>query len=226
MMEKLFILHAECDQGPSTTSVRVAGSSLANPYAAISAGVGSLKGDQHGGATEQCLIQFESIGSTENIPDFLARAKDKKNKTLLYGFGHRVFKAYDPRAKEIKSMIFEFQEAMGIENDQLLDVALALEEAALKDEYFKKRNLYPNIDYYSGLLMRMMNIPSNMFNVMFAIPRSAGWIAHWREMMSDPVIKIYRPRQIYVGQALRDFVPIEERKDAAGFGLVSTTKLK
>ena len=121
---------------------------------------------------------------------------------------------------------YEFQQAMGIENDQLLDVALALEEAALNDEYFKKRNLFPNIDYYSGLLMRMMNIPSNMFNVMFAIPRSAGWIAHWREMMSDPVIKIYRPRQIYVGQALRDFVPIEERKDAPGFGLVSTSRVQ
>lgn len=136
MVEKLFILHAECDQGPSTTSVRVAGSSLANPFAAISAGVGSLKGQQHGGATEKCLKQYESIGSVENIPAFLERVKNKKDTTLLYGFGHRIFKSYDPRAKCIKNMIFEFKKEMNIENDRILNIALALEEAALNDEYF------------------------------------------------------------------------------------------
>jgi len=191
--EKLFILHAECDQGPSTTAVRIAGSSLANPFAAISAGIASLWGPQHGGATEVCLKMFSDIGSVENIPEFLQKVKDDKN-TLLYGFGHRIFKAYDPRAKILKKMLLDFNERIGAKPDRLLEVALALEEAALKDEYFVSRNLYPNIDFYSGLLMKLIHIPENMFNVIFAITRSIGWIAHWREMMGDSVIKIYRPR--------------------------------
>jgi len=191
--EKLFILHAECDQGPSTTAVRIAGSSLANPFAAISAGIASLWGPQHGGATEVCLKMFSDIGSVENIPEFLQKVKDDKN-TLLYGFGHRIFKAYDPRAKILKKMLLDFNERIGAKPDRLLEVALALEEAALKDEYFVSRNLYPNIDFYSGLLMKSIHIPENMFNVIFAITRSIGWIAHWREMMGDSVIKIYRPR--------------------------------
>jgi len=163
---------------------------------------------------------FESIGSVENIPAFLQKVKEDKE-TLLYGFGHRIFKAYDPRARAIKSMLLDFRTRVDAGPDHLLDIALALEEAALKDEYFQKRHLFPNIDFYSGLLMKSIHIPENMFNVIFAITRSMGWIAHWREMMSDSVIKIYRPRQIYVGQPERKFVKIEDRPPAPGFNLKS-----
>ena len=191
--EKLFILHAECDQGPSTTAVRIAGSSLANPFASISAGIASLWGPMHGGATEVCLKMFEDIGSVENIPAFLQKCKDDKH-TLLFGFGHRVFKKYDPRARILKNLLLDFRKKFDSKEDKLLNIALALEEQALADDYFIQRNLYPNIDFYSGLLMKSIHIPENMFNVIFSITRSIGWIAHWREMMGESVIKIYRPR--------------------------------
>lgn len=214
--EKLFIMHAECDQGPSTTAVRIAGSSLANPFAAISAGISSLWGTQHGGATEVCLEMFEKIGSAENVSEFLEKVK-KDKQHLLYGFGHRIFKSYDPRARIIKKMLLDYREYMDKKNEHMFEVALALEEAALSDDYFIQRNLYPNIDFYSGLLMKTIHIPDNMFNVMFGIARSIGWIAHWREMMSDSVIKIYRPRQVYVGHHEREFVKIEDRPPAPGY---------
>lgn len=222
--EKLFILHAECDQGPSTTAVRVAGSSLANPFAAISAGVASLWGTQHGGATEVCLQMFEDIGSIENIPAFLEKCKTDKS-TLLYGFGHRIFKSYDPRARILKKLLIDFRHYIDAKHDKLLEIALALEEQALQDEYFIRRGLYPNLDYFSGLLMKSIHIPVNMFNVIFAITRSVGWIAHWREMMGESAIKIYRPRQVYVGHRERQFVPIDKRPPAPGFNLKSYTEI-
>eukprot|EP00347_Sterkiella_histriomuscorum_P019425 403341672 len=212
--EKIFILHADNDQGPSTTTVRIAGSSLANPFACISAGVASLWGPMHGGANEEQMDIFQDIGSEENIPKFLDQVKRKEKK--LMGFGHRIYKSYDPRAKIIKQMCFELYYELGIK-DPLFDIALKLEELALKDEYFTSRHLYPNIDYYTGFLLNTLQIPRNMFCVIFAITRSLGWIAQWREMMSEPVTRIGRPRQIYVGEKLREFVQIDNRKDAPGF---------
>lgn len=197
-MEKIFILHAECDQGPSTTAVRIAGSSLANPFAAISAGIGSLWGSQHGGAAEECIKIFQSIGSIDKIPAFLEKCK-KDKETRLWGFGHRVFKNYDPRAKILKDLIREFNAQLGVKKDELFEIALEIERQALADDYFIKRNLYPNLDFYSGLLLKNLYIPQNMYNVIFAITRSIGWISHWKEMMGAQAIKIYRPRQIYVG---------------------------
>lgn len=159
---------------------------------------------------------FEDIGTIENIPEFLEKCKTDK-KTLLYGFGHRIFKSYDPRAAILKKMLIDFRQYIDAKHDKLLEIALALEEQALQDDYFQKRGLYPNIDFYSGLLMKAIHIPENMFNVMFGISRSIGWIAHWREMMGDSAIKIYRPRQVYVGHPLREFVKIEDRPPAPGF---------
>uniref|UniRef100_A0A7S3IQ05 Citrate synthase n=1 Tax=Strombidium inclinatum TaxID=197538 RepID=A0A7S3IQ05_9SPIT len=216
IMEKIFILHADCEQGPSTTAVRMAGSSLANPFAAISAGIASLWGSQHGGAAEECLKMFREIKSIDNIPEFINQCKHDKAKRL-WGFGHRIFKAYDPRATILKDLLIDFNQRIGVKNDSLFEIALEVERQALADDYFVSRGLYPNIDFYSGLLMRALHIPENMFNVIFAITRSIGWIANWREMMGAGPIKIFRPRQIYVGHKARDFVPIDQRDPAPGF---------
>lgn len=217
--EKILILHAECDQGPSTTAVRIAGSSLANPFAAISGGIASLWGTQHGGTSEVVLDMFEEIGSIENIPAYIERCKDKHSEksTLLWGFGHRIFKSYDPRATVMKELIIEFNQNVGLANDPRFDIACELERQVLADPYFVQRGIYPNINFYSGLLMQSLQIPKNMFNVLFGIARSVSWIAHWREMMGSKVIKIYRPRQIYVGHKHREFVKIEDRQPAPGF---------
>jgi citrate synthase len=191
IMDKVFILHADNDQGPSTTAVRIAGSSLANPFAAIAAGIASLWGPAHGGANEECLTMFENIGSVKNIEKFMESVKNKE--TRLMGFGHRVYKCYDPRAKILKKMCIDLHTRLGI-RDEIFEIALKLEEIALADPYFTSRSLFPNIDYFSGFILKTMQIPRNMFNVIFAVTRSVGWITHWREMMTEKVIKIGRPR--------------------------------
>ncbi len=190
--EKLFILHADNDQGPSTTAVRIAGSSLANPFASISAGIASLWGPLHGGANEEQLKIFEEIGKVENIASYLEKVKRKEKK--LTGFGHRIYKVNDPRSLIIKNMCKKLYQELGIEPPQLFLLAEKLEEAACSDEYFRSRNLYPNIDFYSGFIFEALQIPKNMFCVIFAIPRSLGWITHWREMMGESMIRIGRPR--------------------------------
>ena len=215
--EKLFILHADNDQGPSTTAVRIAGSSLANPFASISAGIASLWGPLHGGANEDQLNTFDEIGSVKNIPAYLEKVKNKEKK--LTGFGHRIYKTYDPRALIIKQLCKDLYKEIGMETPELFILAEKLEEAALSDEYFRSRSLYPNIDYYSGFIFEALQIPHNMFCVVFAITRCLGWVTHWREMMSESVIRIGRPRQIYTGHKLRPFVPIESRPNAAAFEL-------
>lgn len=215
--EKVFILHADNDQGPSTTAVRIAGSSLANPFASISAGIASLWGPLHGAANEDQMKTFAEIGSIEKIPAYLEMVKRKEQK--LTGFGHRIYKSYDPRSLIIKDLCKKLYVELGIPKPELFNLAEKLEEAALADDYFQSRGLYPNIDYYSGFIFEALQIPQNMFCVIFAITRSLGWIAHWREMMSEPVVRIGRPRQIYVGSKLRPFIKISDRKDAPGFSL-------
>jgi citrate synthase len=190
--EKVFILHADNDQGPSTTAVRIAGSSLANPFASISAGIASLWGPLHGAANEDQMKTFAEIGSIEKIPAYLEMVKRKEQK--LTGFGHRIYKSYDPRSLIIKDLCKKLYAELGISKPELFNLAEKLEEAALADDYFLSRGLYPNIDYYSGFLFEALQIPHDMFCVIFAITRSLGWIAHWREMMSEPVVRIGRPR--------------------------------
>ena len=210
-LDLLFILHADHEQNASTSTVRLAGSTGANPYAAISAGVSALWGPAHGGANEAVLDMLDSIGSTANIDKFLARVKDKNDSVRLMGFGHRVYKNFDPRAKIIRGMCYRVLEKLGRSDNPLFDLALRLEEIALKDEYFVSRKLYPNVDFYSGIIYSALGIPRSMFTVMFAIARTAGWVAHWQEMVSDPHMKIGRPRQLYTGPTKRDYQPIEKR---------------
>ncbi len=210
-LDLLFILHADHEQNASTSTVRLAGSTGANPYAAISAGVSALWGPAHGGANEAVLDMLDSIGSVANIDKFLARVKDKSDSVRLMGFGHRVYKNFDPRAKIIRDMCYRVLEKMGKGNNPLFDLSLKLEEIALKDEYFVSRKLYPNVDFYSGIIYSALGIPRSMFTVMFAIARTAGWVAHWQEMVSDPNMKIGRPRQLYTGPTKRDYQPIEKR---------------
>lgn len=210
-LDLLFILHADHEQNASTSTVRLAGSTGANPYAAISAGVSALWGPAHGGANEAVLAMLDGIGSSANIPKFLARVKDKNDNVRLMGFGHRVYKNFDPRARIIRSMCYRVLEKLGHASDPLFDLALKLEEIALKDEYFVSRKLYPNVDFYSGIIYSALRIPRSMFTVMFAIARTAGWVAHWQEMVSDPHMKIGRPRQLYTGSKQRDYVQIAER---------------
>ncbi len=198
-LDLLFILHADHEQNASTSTVRLAGSTGANPYAAISAGVSALWGPAHGGANEAVLDMLDSIGSVANIDKFLARVKDKNDSVRLMGFGHRVYKNFDPRAKIIRGMCYRVLEKMGKGNNPLFDLSLKLEEIALKDDYFVSRKLYPNVDFYSGIIYSALGIPRSMFTVMFAIARTAGWVAHWQEMVSDPHMKIGRPRQLYTG---------------------------
>jgi citrate synthase len=210
-MDLLFILHADHEQNASTSTVRLAGSTGVNPYAAISAGVSALWGPAHGGANEAVLDMLNGIGSAANIGKFLERVKDKSDSVRLMGFGHRVYKNFDPRAKIIRSMAYRVLEKMGTSNDQLFELALKLEEIALKDDYFVSRKLYPNVDFYSGIIYSALGIPRSMFTVMFAIARTAGWVAHWQEMVSDPHMRIGRPRQLYTGPTKRDYQAIEQR---------------
>jgi citrate synthase len=210
-LDLLFILHADHEQNASTSTVRLAGSTGTNPYAAISAGVSALWGPAHGGANEAVLDMLDSIGSVANIDTFLARVKDKSDSVRLMGFGHRVYKNFDPRAKIIRGMCYRVLEKLGHIDNPLFDLALKLEEIALKDEYFVSRKLYPNVDFYSGIIYSALGIPRSMFTVMFAIARTAGWVAHWQEMVSDPNMKIGRPRQLYTGPKQRDYQPIEKR---------------
>ncbi len=210
-LDLLFILHADHEQNASTSTVRLAGSTGANPYAAISAGVSALWGPAHGGANEAVLDMLDGIGSVANIDKFLARVKDKNDSVRLMGFGHRVYKNFDPRAKIIRDMCYRVLEKMGKGNNPLFDLSLKLEEIALKDEYFVSRKLYPNVDFYSGIIYSALGIPRSMFTVMFAIARTAGWVAHWCEMVADPNMKIGRPRQLYTGPTKRDYQPIEKR---------------
>ena len=202
-MDRIFILHADHEQNASTSSVRLAGSSGANPYACIAAGIASLWGPAHGGANEACLRMLEQIGTTDRIPEFIARAKDKNDPFRLSGFGHRVYKAYDPRAVVMRETCHEVLNELHIENHPILDVATELERIALSDEYFIERHLYPNVDFYSGIILNAIGIPTSMFTVIFALARTVGWIAHWTEMQEMPESRIGRPRQIYVGKTLR-----------------------
>ncbi len=210
-IELLFILHADHEQNASTSTVRLAGSTGANPYAAISAGVSALWGPAHGGANEAVLDMLDTIGSAANIGKFLARVKDKSDSVRLMGFGHRVYKNFDPRAKIIRAMCYRVLDKLGIGNDPLFELALILEEIALKDDYFVSRKLYPNVDFYSGIIYSALGIPRSMFTVLFAIARTAGWVAHWQEMASDPHMRIGRPRQLYAGPRQRDYQPIAGR---------------
>jgi citrate synthase len=209
-MNLLFILHADHEQNASTSTVRLAGSSGANPFACIAAGIASLWGPAHGGANEAVLDMLEEIEEVSNIDKFIARAKDKDDPFRLMGFGHRVYKNYDPRAKIIRQVCHEVLEEVDT-HDPFFEIALRLEEIALEDEYFVERKLYPNVDFYSGIIYRALGIPRNMFTVMFAIARTTGWVAHWMEMISDPKQRIGRPRQIYVGEPKRDYVPVSQR---------------
>jgi len=210
-LDLLFILHADHEQNCSTSTVRMAGSSGANPYSAIAAGISALWGPAHGGANEAVLRMLKEIGNTKNIPKFVKRAKDKDDPFRLMGFGHRVYKNFDPRATIIRDMCHKVLEKMGRTNSPLFELALELEQVALNDEYFIEKNLYPNVDFYSGIIYRALNIPLSMFTVMFAIGRSVGWVAHWREMITDPQGRISRPRQLYTGPVQRDYVPVEQR---------------
>jgi citrate synthase len=210
-LDLLFILHADHEQNASTSTVRLAGSTGTNPYAAISAGVSALWGPAHGGANEAVLDMLESIGSVDHIDEFLARVKDKHDSVRLMGFGHRVYKNFDPRAKLIRDMCYRVLEKLGKTNNPLFELSLRLEEIALKDEYFVSRKLYPNVDFYSGIIYSAIGIPRSMFTVMFAIARTAGWVAHWQEMVSDPNMRIGRPRQLYTGPTQRDYVAIDKR---------------
>ena len=209
-LDRIFILHADHEQNASTSTVRLAGSSGANPFACIAAGIACLWGPAHGGANEAALTMLKEIGSVKNIPAHVAKVKDKNSGVRLMGFGHRVYKNYDPRAKVMQKTTHEVLKILGI-NDPLLEVALELEQIALKDEYFIEKKLYPNIDFYSGITLRALGFPVEMFTVLFAVARTVGWIAQWKEMIEDPEQKIGRPRQLYVGPTRRDYVAVERR---------------
>ncbi len=210
-LDKIFILHMDHEQNASTSTVRLAGSSGANPFACIAAGIASLWGPAHGGANEAALNMLMEIGSVDRIPHFIERAKDKDDPFRLMGFGHRVYKNYDPRAKVMRKACHDVLKALGIKNDPLLDVALELERIALSDDYFVEKKLYPNIDFYSGITLKALGFPTDMFTVLFALARTVGWIAQWTEMIEDDSQKIGRPRQIYSGAARRSYKPIEKR---------------
>ncbi len=211
-LDKIFILHADHEQNASTSTVRIAGSSGANPFACIAAGIACLWGPAHGGANEAALQMLADIGSVEKIPEFIAKVKDKNSQVRLMGFGHRVYKNYDPRAKIMQKMCHAVLKETGHANDPLLPIALELERIALSDDYFIARKLYPNVDFYSGITLKAMGFPTSMFTVLFAVARTVGWISQWREMIEDPAQKIGRPRQLYTGAAKRDYVPLDQRK--------------
>ncbi|MDC0147551.1 citrate synthase [Alphaproteobacteria bacterium] len=210
-MDRIFILHADHEQNASTSTVRLAGSSGANPFACIAAGIACLWGPSHGGANEAALDMLSEIGSVDKIPEFVARAKDKNDPFRLMGFGHRVYKNYDPRARVMQKTCHEVLGELGIKDDPLLDVAMELERIALSDEYFIEKKLYPNIDFYSGITLKAMGFPTTMFTVLFALARTVGWVAQWNEMVEDPSQRIGRPRQLYVGATARDYTDISTR---------------
>jgi citrate synthase len=210
--ERILILHADHEQNASTSTVRLVGSSGANPFACIAGGIASLWGPAHGGANEATLKMLEEIGDVSRIGEFIKRAKDKTDNFRLMGFGHRVYRNMDPRAAIMRKTCHEVLEVLGLQDDPMFKLAMELEKIALEDEYFVSRKLYPNVDFYSGIVMRAMGIPNSMFTAIFALARTAGWIAQWSEMHSDPEHKIGRPRQLYTGEARREFVPIEKRK--------------
>lgn len=208
-VDRIFTLHADHEQNASTSTVRLAGSSGANPYACIAAGVASLWGPAHGGANEACLNMLEEIGSVDRIPEFIDRAKDKSDPFRLMGFGHRVYKNYDPRATVMRESCYEVLKELDLD-DPLLEVAMELERIALEDEYFKSKKLFPNVDFYSGIILKAIGIPTNMFTCIFALARTVGWISHWHEMLGQPGQKIGRPRQLYTGEAQKPYTPISK----------------
>jgi citrate synthase len=210
-MDVIFTLHADHEQNASTSTVRLAGSSGANPFACISAGIACLWGPAHGGANEACLRMLEEIGDVSRVGEYIERAKDKNDPFKLMGFGHRVYKNYDPRAKLMRKICHEVLQELGLENDRLFKLAMALEKIALEDEYFVEKKLYPNVDFYSGIVQRAIGIPTSMFTCIFALARTVGWFTQWEEMITDPEYKIGRPRQLYVGAPRRDVVPLDAR---------------
>jgi citrate synthase len=210
-MDRIFILHADHEQNASTSTVRLAGSSGANPFACIAAGIASLWGPAHGGANEAVLKMLRTIGSKDKIPEYIKRAKDKDDSFRLMGFGHRVYKHYDPRAAVMRKSCHEVLDELGVKNEPLLDLALELERIALEDDYFVSKKLFPNVDFYSGIILQAMGFPTSMFTVLFALARTVGWVAQWKEMVEDPQQKIGRPRQLYTGAAKRAYVPLEKR---------------
>jgi citrate synthase len=211
-MNALLIVQADHEQNASTSTVRTVGSSRANPFACVAAGISSLWGPIHGGANEAVVNMLQSLGSKANLPDAIRRAKDKDDPFRLMGFGHRVYKSYDPRAKVMRRIYEELLEELDLGNDPLFELAKELERLALEDDYFVKRKLYPNVDFYSGLIMKALGIPIPMFTAIFALARTVGWLSHWKEMIEDPEQRITRPRQLYVGSAERPYVPIEHRR--------------
>ncbi|MDH5488568.1 MAG: citrate synthase [Rhodospirillaceae bacterium] len=211
-MDRILILHADHEQNASTSTVRIAGSSGANPFACIASGIASLWGPAHGGANEAVLNMLEEIGTADRVEEFVKRAKDKNDPFRLMGFGHRVYKNYDPRAKVMRQTCHEVLNDLGIKDDPTLELAMKLEKIALEDEYFIEKKLYPNVDFYSGIIFKAMGIPTSMFTVLFAVARVVGWVAQWNEMIEDPSQKIGRPRQLYTGAPHRDFAPIDKRK--------------
>lgn len=210
-MDRIFTLHADHEQNASTSTVRLASSSGANPFACIAAGIACLWGPAHGGANQACLEMLKEIGTVDRIPEFIARAKDKNDTYRLMGFGHRVYKNFDPRATVLKQSADEVLELLGVENNPLLQVAMELEKQALADPYFAEKKLFPNVDFYSGIILEAMGFPTSMFTPIFALARTVGWISQWKEQISDPKLKIGRPRQLYKGETFRDYVDIEKR---------------
>ena len=210
-LDLILILHADHEQNASTSTVRLTGSSEANPFAATSAGIASLWGPAHGGANEAVIRMLEEISASGNLQKYVDRAKDKDDRFRLMGFGHRIYKNFDPRARIIREMCHELLTSLGSQSTPLFDTALELERIALEDDYFVERQLYPNVDFYSGIILRRLGIPLDMFTVIFALARTVGWISHWKEMISDPTSRIGRPRQLYTGSVVRDYVPIDQR---------------
>ena len=210
-MDLIFTLHADHEQNASTSTVRLASSSGANPFACVAAGIACLWGPAHGGANQACLEMLREIGTVDRIPEYIARAKDKNDPFRLMGFGHRVYKNFDPRATVMKESADEVLDLLGIENNETLKVAKALEKAALEDPYFAEKKLFPNVDFYSGIILEAMGFPTSMFTPIFAVSRTIGWVSQWQEQLSDPQLKIGRPRQLYLGETARDYVDIEKR---------------
>ncbi len=210
-MDRIFTLHADHEQNASTSTVRLASSSGANPFACIAAGIACLWGPAHGGANQACLEMLKEIGTVDRIPEFIARAKDKNDSYRLMGFGHRVYKNFDPRATVLKQSADEVLDLLGVQDNPLLQVAMELEKQALADPYFSEKKLFPNVDFYSGIILEAMGFPTSMFTPIFALSRTVGWISQWKEQLSDPQLKIGRPRQLYLGETSRDYVDIENR---------------
>ncbi|MFZ3582947.1 citrate synthase [Loktanella sp. DJP18] len=210
-MDRIFTLHADHEQNASTSTVRLASSSGANPFACVAAGIACLWGPAHGGANQACLEMLREIGTVDRIPEFIAKAKDKEDPFRLMGFGHRVYKNFDPRATVMKESADEVLDLLGIENNETLKVAKALEKAALDDPYFAEKKLFPNVDFYSGIILEAMGFPTSMFTPIFAVSRTIGWVSQWQEQLSDPQLKIGRPRQLYMGETARDYIDIEKR---------------